>query len=57
MRHLIALGLGRYIARLPDLSGRDVESVARRVGPVLDGYLANGGATSEAHAEPQADPE
>lgn len=39
MMQLISLGLGRYIAQRPELAGQDVNTIAERVGPVLDGYL------------------
>lgn len=36
---LIGLGLGRYIAQLPELAGTDITTIAERVGPLLDHYL------------------
>ena len=39
MTHLVGLGLGRYILVLPELRGADIETLAQRVGPILDYYL------------------
>jgi len=37
---LISLGLGRYIAQLPELASQDINTIAERVGPTLDRYLS-----------------
>lgn len=34
--HLIGLGIGRYIARMPELSKVSIDTIAERVGPLLD---------------------
>lgn len=36
---LIAIGIGRYIAKLPELAGQDIETISEKVGPKLDQYL------------------
>lgn len=40
MMQLISLGLGRYIVQLPELAEGDINSIAARVGPILDSYLS-----------------
>jgi hypothetical protein len=39
MTHLIAIGLGKHILRLPELSRADTGAIAEKVGPMLDRYL------------------
>ncbi|MGE6786703.1 TetR/AcrR family transcriptional regulator [Ensifer adhaerens] len=40
MMQLIAIGMGRFIAALPELSSQPIDVLAERVGPLLDQYLA-----------------
>ena len=40
MMQLIAIGLGRHIVRLPELSRTELGLIAKLVGPVLDRYLS-----------------
>lgn len=40
MMQLITLGIGRYLAQLPELRRQTVEAIAERVGPILDQYLS-----------------
>ena len=40
MTHLIAVGLGRHILRLPELSRADPSAIAQQIGLALDRYLA-----------------
>ncbi|MEV6868181.1 TetR family transcriptional regulator [Streptosporangium subroseum] len=37
--HLMGIALGRYIAELPQLAQADIDTIASRVGPILDTYL------------------
>lgn len=39
LTHLIGMGMGRYIAQLPTLTGADSGTLAARIGPVLGAYL------------------
>ena len=39
MTHLIGIGMGRYIAHLPELTQADIPTIAESVGPILDHYL------------------
>ncbi|HWU43546.1 MAG TPA: TetR family transcriptional regulator [Bdellovibrio sp.] len=39
MTHLLGVILGRHIARLPELSETNIETIALKVGPVLDEYI------------------
>ncbi|MFT4286956.1 TetR/AcrR family transcriptional regulator [Nocardioides sp.] len=39
LAHLMGVGIGRHIARVPGLADADAEAIATRLGPVLDGYL------------------
>lgn len=39
MMQLIAVGIGRYIAKLPELAGQDLEAISDKIGPKLDQYI------------------
>jgi AcrR family transcriptional regulator len=39
MTHLIGIGLGRHIMRLPELSLAEIDAIAEKIGPTLDSYL------------------
>ena len=40
LMRLVSLGVGRYIARLQRLAEQDIATIAARVGPILDQYVA-----------------
>lgn len=40
---LIGIGLTRHVARLPGLAAADIETLAKRIGPILDHHLYSKG--------------